>query len=77
MTETERTFFPWASVLRFGLGRLRLNPESFWRLTLVELAALLDAGAAPAMTTRQTLETLMRRFPDRVNRDLSKEPHDG
>lgn len=64
MTEPDRTFFPWASVIRFGLVRLRLTPEAFWRLSLVELNALIDADDLPAMATRQGLEALMAQFPD-------------
>lgn len=60
----ERAFFPWASVIRFGLGRLRLNPDAFWALSLPELAALAGGGEAPAHTTRHRLAALMARFPD-------------
>ncbi len=60
----DRTFFPWASVIRFGLARLRLPPQAFWRLSLVELTALIAAGDLPAMATRQGLEALMAQFPD-------------
>lgn len=64
MTETDWTFFPWASVLRFGLGHLRLPPDAFWRLSLMELTALIGAPDAPAIATRQGLEALMAQFPD-------------
>lgn len=64
MTEPDRTFFPWASVLCFGLGRLRLTPEAFWRLSLIELTALIGAVDAPMPATRQGLEALMALFPD-------------
>ncbi|MEM5494002.1 rcc01693 family protein [Hoeflea sp. AS16] len=61
----DRTFFPWASVLCFGLGRLRLPPDAFWQLSLPELNALTGASAQPqATTTRASLETLMARYPD-------------
>lgn len=60
----ERTFFPWASVLCFGLGHLRLSPEVFWRLSLPELNALTGAADAPSLTTRHGLHALMARFPD-------------
>lgn len=60
----ERTLFPWASVLRFGLGHLRLPPEAFWRLSLTELNALAGAGVPPAATTRTSLEALMALYPD-------------
>lgn len=60
----DRTFFPWASVLRFGLGHLRLPPEAFWRLSLTELNALTGAGARPETTTRTSLQALMALYPD-------------
>lgn len=60
----DRTFFPWASVLRFGLGHLRLTPDAFWRLSLPELKALLATNEMPATSTRQGLEELMALFPD-------------
>ena len=74
MTERDRTFFPWASVIRFGLSRLRLPPEMFWRLSLIELTALIGADGLPAMATRQGLEALMAQFPDLKD---YKEPGDG
>ncbi|KGF67445.1 hypothetical protein LL06_22240 [Hoeflea sp. BAL378] len=74
MTERDRAFFPWASVIRFGLARLRLPPEMFWRLSLVELTALTGADDLPAMATRQGLEALMAQFPDLKD---NKEPGDG
>lgn len=66
MTKKERAPFPWASVIRFGLGRLRLAPETFWALSLPELIALIGPEAGPGFATRKDLENLMARFPDRV-----------
>ncbi|MEM5473430.1 rcc01693 family protein [Hoeflea sp. AS60] len=60
----DRTFFPWASVLRFGLGHLRLTPDAFWRLSLNELTMLIGAMDAPSLTTRDGLQALMALFPD-------------
>lgn len=60
----DRTLFPWASVIRFGLGHLRLPPDAFWRLSLPELAALMDAGQTPQPATRRDLQALMALFPD-------------
>ncbi|PWW02217.1 putative phage protein (TIGR02216 family) [Hoeflea marina] len=58
--------FPWAAILGFGLGRLRLPPTQFWALSLPELAALAGPPvAAPAVTGRADLARLMRQFPDR------------
>lgn len=59
--------FPWDEAMTLGLGRLRLAPEIFWRLTLPELAAAaraLDGQDAQAPMARGELEGLMRRFPD-------------
>jgi uncharacterized phage protein (TIGR02216 family) len=69
----DRTFFPWASVLRFGLGHLRLTPDAFWRLSLPELTALTGGTDAPPIATRQGLEALMALFPDAGH---NKEPDD-
>lgn len=70
----DRTFFPWASVIRFGLGYLRLAPDAFWRLSLPELNALIGGNELPATATRQGLEALMALFPDTGTK---KEPEDG
>jgi uncharacterized phage protein (TIGR02216 family) len=52
--------------MSLGLGRLRLTPETFWRMTLPELAA-----AARALQLMQQkpfekadLARLMRDYPD-------------
>lgn len=60
----DQTFFPWASVLRFGLGHLRLTPDAFWRLSLPELRALTGTTEMQATSTRHGLEQLMAQFPD-------------
>lgn len=60
----DRTFFPWASVLRFGLGQLRLSPDAFWRLSLRELHALAGAGDRPEAVSRTSLQALMALYPD-------------
>ena len=69
----DRTFFPWASVIRFGLGHLRLAPDAFWRLSLPELNALIGATEAPLFATRHGLQALMAQFPDTA---ADKEPQD-
>lgn len=58
--------FPWEEAMTLGLGRLRLAPEIFWRLTLPELAAAARAVApgGQAPMARGELEGLMTRFPD-------------
>ncbi len=47
-----------------GLGRLRLFPDAFWRMTPRELAAALAPPALPTLD-RAGLAALMRRYPDR------------
>lgn len=58
--------FPWDEAMTLGLGRLRLTPEIFWRMTLPELAAAARAlqpqHAAPM--SRRDVATLMARYPD-------------
>lgn len=58
--------FPWARAIGLGLGVLRLAPAHFWSMTPRELALALRAigigGDAPP--GRDTLNELMKRFPD-------------
>jgi uncharacterized phage protein (TIGR02216 family) len=64
VTKPERALFPWASVIRFGLGRLRLSPGAFWALSLPELVALIGPQAQAEPATRERLAALMALFPD-------------
>ena len=51
--------------MRLGLGRLRLAPEVFWRMTLPELRAA--AGGlvpVPAILRRAELDALICQYPD-------------
>ncbi|GGA93622.1 hypothetical protein GCM10011491_22280 [Brucella endophytica] len=51
--------------MRAGLGHLRLSPKTFWSMTPRELAAALGLGEREANApSRQTLDALMRAFPD-------------
>lgn len=58
--------FPWNEAIGFGLGVLRLPPESFWRMTPRELALAIEAvrGRVPASLDREAMVSLMRRYPD-------------
>lgn len=58
--------FPWDAAMEFGLGRLRLSPADFWRMTPRELASAMRAFAGPERTPlgRAGLDALMARFPD-------------
>lgn len=52
--------------MAFGFGVLRLSSNAFWQLTPRELAAAVRAlfgEAAPV--SRETLNELLARFPDR------------
>lgn len=58
--------FPWAEAMTLGLGTLRLTPETFWRMTLPELAAAARAlRRAHAVPIRQAdIAALVARYPD-------------
>jgi uncharacterized phage protein (TIGR02216 family) len=58
------TRIDWAGLMRAGLGRLRLPPEQFWRLTPLELRIMLGVEAHQAPLTRARLEELAAAFPD-------------
>ena len=50
----------------FGLGVLKLSPEAFWRMTLPELAAIVDVMVPIRnVPDRHVLRELMGRYPDR------------
>ncbi|GMV62602.1 MAG: hypothetical protein AMXMBFR74_17700 [Parvibaculum sp.] len=66
ISATEEARFPWDGAMTLGLGTLRLAPETFWRMTLPELAAAARAvrpGVRAAMR-RDELASMMARFPD-------------
>lgn len=58
--------FPWDDAMTLGLGTLRLAPETFWRMTLPELAAAARAvrPRVRAAMRRGELASMMARFPD-------------
>jgi uncharacterized phage protein (TIGR02216 family) len=54
-----------ADLMAVGLGRLKLAPDVFWRMTLPELRAA--AGGLARSTRalgRAELEALIRQYPD-------------
>lgn len=61
------TPFPWDQAIGFGLGVLRLSPDTFWRMTPRELAHAIRAvrGGAVSSLQRHELEKLMQQFPDK------------
>jgi uncharacterized phage protein (TIGR02216 family) len=58
--------FPWARAIGLGIGVLKLSPKDFWTMTPRELAyALRELGfGGDAPPGRNTLDQLMKRFPD-------------
>ncbi len=50
----------------FGLGTLRLSPDSFWRMTPRELGAAMEALLGPRATAidATSFAALRARFPD-------------
>lgn len=72
--------FPWEEAMTLGLGTLRIPPETFWRMTLPELAAAARAVRSDARKAmgRGELAEMMRRFPDDQDVDGPDKPgHDG
>jgi uncharacterized phage protein (TIGR02216 family) len=59
--------FPWREAMAFGLGRLGLSGEAFWRMTPRELAAAIEGyfGRAGAPIGRAAFEQLAERYPDK------------
>jgi uncharacterized phage protein (TIGR02216 family) len=55
-----------ADLMALGLGRLKLEPRVFWRMTLPELKAAAAGGLvqAPEVLRRAELEALIRQYPD-------------
>jgi uncharacterized phage protein (TIGR02216 family) len=60
------TPFPWSEAIGFGLGVLRLAPETFWRMTPRELAHAIRAVRGPMVPPlkRPDFDALLRAFPD-------------
>ncbi len=60
----------WARLMRVGLGRMGLSPDTFWGLTPAEFLVMagIEGGTAGALT-RAGLAALEARFPDRAGED--------
>jgi len=54
----------WPGLMRAALHGLGLAPETFWRLTPVELKIMLGGQAGPAALTRARLDELAAAYPD-------------
>jgi uncharacterized phage protein (TIGR02216 family) len=57
--------------MELGLGRLGRSPREFWAMTPRELEAAVAGaiGFAPMPLSREELERLISRFPDRAMED--------
>ncbi len=53
----------WPLLMSFGLGQLRLSPETFWSMTPVEFRAAVVPYTADPMT-REALDRLAAQHPD-------------
>ena len=67
MTAETGERFPWAAMMAFGFGHLRLASREFWAMTPRELAAAAEglAGSGGEPPRRADLDALMARFPDK------------
>mgnify|MGYP001311009744 CR=1 FL=1 len=66
----EASILPWAQLMKFGIGQLRLSPSQFWQMTLREVdAAILfnqDAKRISHPPQRHSLNALIRDYPDNL-----------
>ncbi|MGY6567830.1 MAG: rcc01693 family protein [Salinarimonas sp.] len=65
--------FPWEDLLAFCLTRLRWTPETFWRATPREIAAILASGDMRA-PSRAELAALMHAYPDTADNCFTTNP---
>ncbi|MGH7880800.1 MAG: rcc01693 family protein [Candidatus Binataceae bacterium] len=64
----KREPFPWKQAIGFGLGKLRLSPDAFWRMTPRELACAIETvSGRGAPLDRASLAQLMKRYPDELS----------
>ena len=65
--------FPWRAAIGFGLGVLKLPPETFWRMTPRELALAIHALRRPEAEpiSRKALDALAARFPDSTHEETT------
>ena len=60
---TGKGAIPWGAWMALGLGRLRLSPDVFWRLSIAEWRAITGDNVEPPMT-QADLNQLMTEYPD-------------
>jgi uncharacterized phage protein (TIGR02216 family) len=58
------TGLDWPGLMRLGLGRLKLDPDVFWRLTPAELALMAGIDRQGGALSRRGLDLLIARYPD-------------
>lgn len=58
----------WRGLMRLGLGRLGLTPETFWAMSPAELMAAAEGRGLLTVAERPALEALMAAFPDEDSR---------
>lgn len=56
---------PWRQWLSFAVGALRLDPETFWSMTVGEWRWLTAAAPSGALT-RAGLDALIALYPDKT-----------
>lgn len=66
--QTPAQAMPWAEMMAFGLGVLRLGPATFWGMTIPEFKAAArgqrgEFGVVEPITPH-AFAALMQRFPD-------------
>lgn len=54
---------PWDAWMAYGIGRLRLPPTEFWRMSVREWRCVLGEGRDAALT-RSELNDLLKEHPD-------------
>lgn len=54
----------WSGLVRLGLSHLRLDPDTFWSLTPVELMLMAGLDGPSSSMTRDRLTALAAAFPD-------------
>ncbi len=61
-------WLPWAELMAFGFGRLRLSSKQFWEMTLREMDAAIEGYlgkiASREKPNRDGLDLLMTQYPD-------------
>jgi uncharacterized phage protein (TIGR02216 family) len=54
---------PWDAWMAHGIGRMRIPPSEFWRMSVREWRSVLGHGREAALT-RDELDALLKEHPD-------------